>query len=88
MVLVNWTIGVKGGWNVHNSIALGRSVVDNVDKITEITEVNRHVSSRNIEQELEIDHKTVLSNLRKVGFKTKLHVWRPHQLTSLYRAQY
>ncbi|GFW76604.1 histone-lysine N-methyltransferase SETMAR [Trichonephila clavipes] len=53
----------------------GRPVVENVDKITEIIEVDRHVSSRSIAQVLKIDHKTVLSHLRKVGFKKKLHVW-------------
>ncbi|GFV10531.1 histone-lysine N-methyltransferase SETMAR [Trichonephila clavipes] len=43
------------------------SIVENVDKITEITEVDRHVSSRGIVQELKIDHKTVLNHLRKCG---------------------
>ncbi|GFW90847.1 histone-lysine N-methyltransferase SETMAR [Trichonephila clavipes] len=59
----------------------GRPVVDNVDKITEIIEINRHVSSRSISQDQKIDHKTVVSHLREVGFKKKLHVWVPHQLT-------
>ncbi|GFY02817.1 histone-lysine N-methyltransferase SETMAR [Trichonephila clavipes] len=58
-----------------------RPVVENVDKLTEIIEIDRHVSSRSIAQELKIDHKTVLSHLRKVGFKKKLHVWVSHQLT-------
>ncbi|GFX99905.1 histone-lysine N-methyltransferase SETMAR [Trichonephila clavipes] len=57
----------------------GRSVVENVDTITEIIEVDRHVSSPSITQELKVDHKLVLSHLRKVGFKKKLHVWAPHQ---------
>ncbi|GFX05568.1 histone-lysine N-methyltransferase SETMAR [Trichonephila clavipes] len=56
-------------------------VVENVDKITEIIEVDRHVSSRSIVQELKIEHKIVLSRLRKVKFKKKLHVWVSHQLT-------
>ncbi|GFW33209.1 histone-lysine N-methyltransferase SETMAR [Trichonephila clavipes] len=59
----------------------GRPVVENVDKITEIIEVDRHVSSRSIAQELKIDHKTVLSHSSKGGFKKKLGVWVPHQLT-------
>ncbi|GFT39246.1 histone-lysine N-methyltransferase SETMAR [Trichonephila clavipes] len=49
-------------------------------KITEIIQVDRYVSCRNIAQELKIDHKTVLSHLRKVWFKKKLHVWMSHQL--------
>ncbi|XP_076384905.1 histone-lysine N-methyltransferase SETMAR-like [Megalopta genalis] len=54
---------------------------ENVDKITEIIEVDRHVSSRSIAQELKIDYKTVLNHLRKAGYKKKLDVWVPHQLT-------
>ncbi|CAK9819611.1 Histone-lysine N-methyltransferase SETMAR [Anthophora plagiata] len=59
----------------------GRPVVENVDKVTEIIEVDRHVSSRSIAQELKIDHKTVLNHLHKAGFKKKFDVWVPHQLT-------
>ncbi|GFY35903.1 histone-lysine N-methyltransferase SETMAR [Trichonephila clavipes] len=52
----------------------GRPNIENVDKITEIIEVDRHVSSRSIAQELKINYKTVLNHLRKVGFKKKLLV--------------
>ncbi|XP_078049887.1 histone-lysine N-methyltransferase SETMAR-like [Augochlora pura] len=60
---------------------VGRPVVENLEKITKIIEVDRHVSSRSIAQELNIDHKTVLNHLHKAGFKKKLDVWMPHQLT-------
>ncbi|GFX27553.1 histone-lysine N-methyltransferase SETMAR [Trichonephila clavipes] len=56
-------------------------VIENVDKITEIIEVDRHVSSRSIAQEVKINHKTALTHLNNVGFKKKLDVWVPHQLT-------
>ncbi|GFT29646.1 histone-lysine N-methyltransferase SETMAR [Trichonephila clavipes] len=56
-------------------------VVENVDKTKEIIAIDRHFSSCSITQELKIDHKTVLSHLRKAGFKKKLDVWAPHQLT-------
>ncbi|GFY25703.1 histone-lysine N-methyltransferase SETMAR [Trichonephila clavipes] len=55
-------------------------VIENVNKITEIIEVDRHVSNRSITQELKMDHPTVLSHLSKVGFKKKLDVWVPHQI--------
>ncbi|GFV81681.1 histonelysine Nmethyltransferase SETMARlike [Trichonephila clavipes] len=58
----------------------GRPIVENVDKMTEVIEDDRHVSSCSIAQEPKIDHKTVLNCLSKVGFKKKLHVWVPHQL--------
>ncbi|GFV36878.1 histone-lysine N-methyltransferase SETMAR [Trichonephila clavipes] len=65
----------SGIFDVKDAPRTGKPVVANVDKITEIIEVDQHVSSRSIAQELKIDHNTVLSNLRKVGFKKKLHAW-------------
>ncbi|GFX15507.1 HTH_Tnp_Tc3_2 domain-containing protein [Trichonephila clavipes] len=56
-------------------------VIEDVNKITEIIEVDRHVSIPSITQELMMDHKTVLSHLSKVGFKKKLDVWVPPQIT-------
>ncbi|GFY10306.1 histone-lysine N-methyltransferase SETMAR [Trichonephila clavipes] len=70
-----------GIFDVKDALGTGRFLVKNVDKITEIMEVDRHVSSRSIAQELKIDTKTVLNHLRKVGFKKKLDVWVPHQKT-------
>ncbi|GFX32496.1 histone-lysine N-methyltransferase SETMAR [Trichonephila clavipes] len=67
-------------FGVKESPRTGWPVVENVVKITEIIEADRHVNSRSIVQELKIDHK-ILNHLRKVGFKKKLHVWVPHQLT-------
>ncbi|GFS86113.1 histone-lysine N-methyltransferase SETMAR [Trichonephila clavipes] len=71
----------SGIFDVKDAPRTGRPVLENVDKITEIIKVDRHVSSRSITQELKINHKTVISHLRKVGFKRKLDVWVPHQLT-------
>ncbi|GFT91054.1 histone-lysine N-methyltransferase SETMAR [Trichonephila clavipes] len=71
----------SGIFDVKDAPHTGRLVVKNVDEIPEIIEVDRPVSSRSIAQELKIDYKTVLSHLRKVGFKKQLHVWVPHQLT-------
>ncbi|GFV81042.1 histone-lysine N-methyltransferase SETMAR [Trichonephila clavipes] len=71
----------SGIFDVKDAPRTGRPVVDNANKITEIIEIDRHVSSRSITQELKIDHKTISSHLRKVRFKKKLRVWVPHQLT-------
>ncbi|GFW91973.1 histone-lysine N-methyltransferase SETMAR [Trichonephila clavipes] len=71
----------SGIFDVKDAPRTGRAVVENVDKTTEIIEVQRPVSSRSISQVIKIDHKTVLNHLRKVGFKKKLDVWVQHQLT-------
>ncbi|GFX62836.1 histone-lysine N-methyltransferase SETMAR [Trichonephila clavipes] len=70
----------SGIFDVKDAPRTGRTVVENVDKTTEVIEVDRHVNSRSIAQELKIDHKTVLNHLHKVGFKKKLDVWE-HKLT-------
>ncbi|GFV33910.1 histone-lysine N-methyltransferase SETMAR [Trichonephila clavipes] len=49
----------SGIFDVKDAPRTGRPVVENVEKITEIIEVDRHVNSRSIAQELKIDHKTV-----------------------------
>ncbi|GFV49377.1 neural-cadherin [Trichonephila clavipes] len=59
-------------FDVKGAPCTGRPVIENVNEITEIIKVDRHVSSRSITQELKIDHKTVLNHLPKVGFKKKL----------------
>ncbi|GFT49529.1 histone-lysine N-methyltransferase SETMAR [Trichonephila clavipes] len=71
----------SGIFDVKDAPRTGRPTVEKVGKITEIIEVDRHVSSHSMAQELKFDHKIVLSHLHKVGFKKKLHVWVPHQLT-------
>ncbi|GFS38886.1 histone-lysine N-methyltransferase SETMAR [Nephila pilipes] len=57
----------SGIFYVKDASRTCRSFVENIDKI--------------IIQELKIDHKTVLRHLRKAGFKKKLNVRVPHQLT-------
>ncbi|GFY00733.1 histone-lysine N-methyltransferase SETMAR [Trichonephila clavipes] len=54
----------SGIFDVKDAPLKGRPVVENVDKITEIIEVDRHVSGRSITQELKINHKTVLKIAR------------------------
>ena len=45
-------------------------------------EEDHHISSSHgIGKELNIDHKTVLNHLKKAGYKKKLDVWVPHELT-------
>ncbi|GFT47545.1 histone-lysine N-methyltransferase SETMAR [Trichonephila clavipes] len=69
-----------GIFDVKDAPRTGRLVVK-IDKIIEIIEVDRHVSSHSIAQELKIDDKTVLNHLRKVQLKKKFDVWMPHQIT-------
>ena len=51
------------------------------DEILEKIEQDRHISSHDIAYELNIHHQTVLNHLQKVGFRKKLDVWVPHELS-------
>ncbi|GFW30984.1 histone-lysine N-methyltransferase SETMAR [Trichonephila clavipes] len=71
----------SGIFDIKYAPRTGRPVIEYVDKITEIIEIDWYVSNRSIAHKLKINHKTVLSPLSKVGFKKKLDIWAPHQLT-------
>ncbi|GFT34676.1 histonelysine Nmethyltransferase SETMARlike [Trichonephila clavipes] len=75
-------MSTKTGHLINEVVLLvGRPVVENVDKPTEIIEIDQHVSGRSIAQELKVDHGTIVNHLRKVGYKKKLDIWdndRPH----------
>ncbi|KAG5314825.1 SETMR methyltransferase, partial [Acromyrmex insinuator] len=68
----------SGNFDVKDAPRSGRSIVENVDKIIEIVESDRHVSPA---QELNIAQKTVWNHLNKAEYKKKLDVWVSHELT-------
>ncbi|XP_044313294.1 histone-lysine N-methyltransferase SETMAR-like [Drosophila rhopaloa] len=59
----------------------GRPVTTNTDQIMENIKLDRHVTYRDIAEEIEVSHQTVLNHLQKAGYKKKLDVWVPHDLT-------
>ncbi|KAG5321977.1 SETMR methyltransferase, partial [Acromyrmex heyeri] len=62
----------SGNFDVKDASLSGRPIVENVDKIMEIVESDRHVSTVSIVQELNIAQKTVWNHLNKIGYKKKL----------------
>ncbi|KAG5334517.1 SETMR methyltransferase, partial [Acromyrmex charruanus] len=63
--VANWFHQFRNGnFDVKDAHRFGRP-----NKIFYKIEENRHVSSYDIAKELNIDHKTVLGHLRKVGYK-------------------
>ena len=55
----------SGNFDVKYEPRPGRPIVDKVDEILSKIEVDRHISSRDIATELNIDHKTILNHLHK-----------------------
>lgn len=71
----------SGDLNVKDAPRSGRPIVENVDEIFKKIEEDRHISTRDIAEELNIDQKTVWNHLRRAGYEKKLDVWIPHELT-------
>lgn len=71
----------SGNFDVTDAPRSGRPVTREVDEIMEEIEQDRHISSHDIGKEVNIDHKRVLNHLKKAGYKIKLDVWVPHDLT-------
>ena len=64
----------SGNFYVKAEPRPGRPIVEKVDEILQKIEVDRHISSRDIATELNIDHKTVLNHLHKFGYQKKLYI--------------
>ena len=72
-------------FDVKDEPRFGRPTTEKSDEILEKIEQDRHISSHDIAYELNIHHQTVLNHLQKAGFKNKLDVWMPHQLSVKYK---
>ncbi|GBP33380.1 Histone-lysine N-methyltransferase SETMAR [Eumeta japonica] len=80
-VAQNWFKSFQSGnFDIKDERRSGRPVTDKVTAIVEKVQQDRHISSYDIAEELGIDHKTVLSHLKKAGFKNNLNSWVLHEL--------
>ena len=66
---------------MKDEVRSGRPVTDKISAIFEKVEQYRHISSYDIAKELDVNHKIVLRYLQKSGYKKKLDIWVPHDLT-------
>jgi len=67
---------------VKDEPRFGRPIIEKSDEIMIKVERDKHVSTMEIARELGIDHKIVLiHHLHKAGYKKKLDVWVPHELS-------
>ena len=71
----------SGNFNMKDDLRSGCPISEKADEILEKVQQDSHISSVDIVMELDIDHKTVLNHLRKAGYKKKLDIWVPHELS-------
>ncbi|XP_011050932.1 PREDICTED: histone-lysine N-methyltransferase SETMAR-like [Acromyrmex echinatior] len=68
-------------FDVKDEPRSGRPITEKSDEIMEKVKRDKYVSIVEIARELGIDHKTVLNHLHKDGYKKKLDIWVPHELS-------
>lgn len=71
----------SGNFDVEDVPRSGRPITGKADEILQLIEVDRHASTQDIADALNIDQKTVWNHLKKAGYSKKLDVWVPHDLT-------
>ncbi|GBP16805.1 Histone-lysine N-methyltransferase SETMAR [Eumeta japonica] len=71
----------SGNFDGKDEPRSGRPVTDKVDAILEKAEQDRHISSYGIAQELDIDHRTILTQLEIAEYTEKFKTRVPHVLT-------
>jgi len=59
----------------------GRPITEKSDEIMVKVERDKRVSTVEIAKKQGIDHKTVSNHLHKAGYKKKLDIWVPHELS-------
>jgi len=77
-----WFVRFRAGnFDVKDESPSGRPITKKSDEIMVKVECDKHVSTVEIARKLGIDYKTVLNHLHKAGYKKKLDVWVPHELS-------
>ena len=59
---------------MKDEVRSGRPVTDKISAVFEKVEQDWHISSYDIAEELDVDHKTVIRHLRRYGTR-KLDIW-------------
>ncbi|GBP29821.1 Histone-lysine N-methyltransferase SETMAR [Eumeta japonica] len=67
----------SGNFDFKDEPRSGRPVTDKIDNILKKVEQNRHITSYDIAEELSIDQKIILTNLKKAEYTKKFDTWGP-----------
>ena len=59
----------------------GPAIVEEINEIMKKIDQKHHISCHDIAKELNIHHQMDWSHLNKAGYRNKLDVWVPHELS-------
>ncbi|CAK9806173.1 Mariner Mos1 transposase [Anthophora plagiata] len=71
----------QGNFNLKDALHVGRPVTTNIDQMKTLIDNNRHATTYDIAQTLNVTAMTISRHTRKLGLIKKLDTWVPHQLT-------
>ena len=77
----------SGNLLVNNSSRTGRPTEIDTDKIKVLLDENPYSTARDIADDLQISHTSVLNHIHKIGYVSRLNVWVPHALTKAQLAR-
>lgn len=70
-----------GDVSLEDSARKGRPVTTDDDQILAAIKSDRHISTREIAQDIGVEHSTVAKRLKNLGMTKKIDVWVPHLLS-------
>ncbi|XP_033178062.1 histone-lysine N-methyltransferase SETMAR-like [Bombus impatiens] len=84
----NWFAKFRfGNFSLKNAQQSGRPVEVDETHIKAIIDSNRHSTTREIAENLNVSHTCIKKNLRQLGYVKKLDLWVPHQLKEINMIQ-
>ena len=72
----------SGNFDIKDALRSGRPPVKELDEILQPVEQDRHASCQEIAEALNISLITVWNHLKRAGYKKKLDVCVPHELSN------
>ena len=77
----------SGNFSVKDSSRTSRPTEINTDKIKVLLDENPYLTARDIAEDLQISHTSVLNHIRKIGYVNRLDAWVPYALTEAQLAR-
>ncbi|XP_014607008.1 PREDICTED: histone-lysine N-methyltransferase SETMAR-like [Polistes canadensis] len=77
----------SGDFSLKDNQRSGRPVKLNEDEIKTIIEADRHVTTWEDEEKVNVSHTTIENHLKRVGLVKKLDIWVPHNLKEIHLTQ-
>ena len=75
----------SGDFGIEDKPRSGRPSAFDDDMLRELVESNPHKTSRELAEEMDVSHTTVITHLHSIGKVSKLDRWVPHELSDAQR---